>query len=163
VWSLVALFAVGAGFVLARSAGSRGADDEITGAIRLSTRERLADCLEVGRTELLEGIKCYDAVLEDEPANPEAMAYRGWLLYRTGDVRLAADGYGWIDRAVTADPTYPDALAFRAIVHRDLGQDDRALADLDALEALDPPPIISDLISQFAIRESIEARDGSVD
>jgi len=153
----VVAFAVLAGWLVARSAGSRGADDELSGAIRQTTRQRLADCLELGGSDLLGAVQCYDEVLGDEPANAQAMAYRGWLLYRTRDPDLAEQGAIWIDRAVQADPSYPDARAFRALVLRDIGRPEDAIAELDALEALDPPPIISDLIEAFDIRARAEA------
>jgi tetratricopeptide (TPR) repeat protein len=155
---LVVCFAVLAGWSVARSAGSRGGDAEVAASIGSTARDQLARCLELGAAELLQAIQCYDEVLAEEPNNAEAMAYRGWLLYRTGNDELAVQGSEWIGRAVEADPEFPDARAFRAIVLRDAGRPAEALAELDALDALDPPPIISDLVEAFALRASIEAQ-----
>lgn len=79
--TLLAL-AAGAGGLVARSAGPRLPGDPATGEIAAtgpsSDLGRARDL--IGRGETLEAIKVYDAVLERAPRNPEALAYRGWLL-----------------------------------------------------------------------------------
>ena len=54
----------------------------------------------------------YDQVLTLQPDNAEALAYRGWLLYQTGDADLLSEGKQLIASAVAADPKYPDAHFF---------------------------------------------------
>ena len=60
--------------------------------------------------KVLEAIKQYDAVLKDDPNQPEALAYRGWLLHLARVDQQALDS---ITKAVQADPSFPDAHFFR--------------------------------------------------
>ena len=172
VGAAVLLFAVGAGLLVARLAGTRTSVGGLTGDIRASTRQELAGCLELasaamregsGATAssasapLLEAVKCYSEVLTRSPGNAEALTYRGWLLVRTGTPQLQQQAAADLDAAVAADPTYPDARAFRAIVFYRLGQYAAARTDLAMLDTLDTPPIIDSLLSQFGVREGIAA------
>lgn len=150
------VFAVVAGLALGQALGERGVNDQITGGIDESTRGRVARCQEQGSTggDLLGSIQCFDEVLADDPTNAEALGYRGWYLVlaagalqQTTDetdsdeaIELIAGGLSYLDRAIEADPTYPDPLAFRAVVYDRLGEGDRACADVATLVALDPPP-----------------------
>ncbi len=172
VGAAVLLFAVGAGLLVARLAGTRTSVGGLTGDIRASTRQELAGCLELASAAmrggsgapastasapLLEAVKCYSEVLTRSPGNAEALTYRGWLLVRTGTPQLQQQAAADLDAAVAADPTYPDARAFRAIVFYRLGQYAAARNDLAVLDTLDTPPIIDSLLSQFGVREGIAA------
>jgi hypothetical protein len=46
----------------------------------------------------------------------------------------------------TQHPEYPDVHAFLAIAFNQLGRKDSALAELKKLDALNPPPIITQLV-----------------
>ena len=78
-WSI---FSVGAGVLVAQWSGQRGGGDTITGGIRGDTRdELLAARQECGATaSTCDAIKDYDKVLQLDPANTEALAYKGWML-----------------------------------------------------------------------------------
>ncbi|MEZ5235034.1 MAG: tetratricopeptide repeat protein [Acidimicrobiales bacterium] len=102
-------------------------------------------------------MKCYSEVLDRAPNNPEALTYRGWLLVRTGNAALEQQAARDLDEAVTADPTYPDARAFRAIVFFRLGRFQAAQDELDVLDTLERPPIIDSLLAQFGVREGVAA------
>jgi cytochrome c-type biogenesis protein CcmH/NrfG len=177
VAAAVVLFAVAAGALVARLAGTRTSTGGLTGDVRASTRQELAECLELASgalggqaagggagagpsAGLLEAVKCYSEVLQRSPGNAEALTYRGWLLVRTGSAQLQQQAAGDLDAAVAADPTYPDARAFRAIVFYRLGQIDAARAELAVLDTLDTPPIIDQLLDQFGVREGIAAASG---
>jgi tetratricopeptide (TPR) repeat protein len=161
-----AVFAVVAGVALARASGERGVNDQLTGGVDPSSRDRLAECQALGSTEgdLVGSLECFDEVLVSDPDNPEALAYRGWYLIlavgslqqnteetTSDEVQAQADealtqadeltesGLDYLDRAIAADPTYPDPYAFRAIVADRQGRADDACADVAALLALDPP------------------------
>ena len=82
----VSVVAVLAGVLVARAAGDRSVSDAITGDIRLSTRTLLA---EAGMAAPEEADELYTQVLELQPSNVEALAYRGWLRWRSAD-RAAA-------------------------------------------------------------------------
>lgn len=145
------VFAIGAGWLLARSAGERGLDDALTGEIE-SNRQRVFQCQEMGVDgRIVESLQCFDEVLLDDPDNVEALTYRGWYVIltttsaqATGQDDEAAEllevGRAYLDRAVDADPSFPDARAFRAAVFDRLGQSEEACAEVAELLALDPPP-----------------------
>lgn len=152
------IFAVVAGLALARAAGERGVNDQITGAIDESPRNKVVRCQELGSAsgDLLGALQCFDEILDEDPQNAEALSYRGWyLLLAAGSLQqadgsftaapdaeaqeLIASGLSYLDRAIEADPRLPDPLAFRATVRDRLGQSELACADIDALLALNPP------------------------
>lgn len=133
----VVAVAVLAGVLVAQASGRRDAGDQATGDIRASARDKLGECLSgEGEVEPVDTLKCYDAVLAEAPDDPEALTYRGWFLVRAG---LVDEGYEWLERAVTADPSFPDARVFRAIVLlRDRDDPGAAKAELDAFDAAGP-------------------------
>ncbi len=151
--AIVSVVALAAGFGVARSSGTRSANDGLTGDIRASSRTLLVDArsaMAAGDQEL--AIETYDEVLELEPSNPEATAYRAWNLYLSGDVDAARDG---LDEAVTLDDTYPDALAFRAILQVRTGDARGGLDDLLTLQSMDP----GEGVSGFIVPTAFEAAD----
>jgi len=104
-----------AGWALASTAGTRQPGQNITGSVPggagpveagLAQARQLVD---QGRA--LDAVKAYDTVLGLDPRQPEALAYKGFLLYRAG---LADRALEQEDMAVAADPSYPDAHFFRA-------------------------------------------------
>jgi cytochrome c-type biogenesis protein CcmH/NrfG len=54
----------------------------------------------------------YDAASARDPSNAEALAYAGWIAVLSGNDQ---EGRARLDRAVTADPAYPDAHALRGL------------------------------------------------
>ena len=113
---LLAAVSGGAGYAVAQSSGERLAGDEATGDLPEGSVDRItkANAL-VADGKILEAVKVYDDLLEDDPGNPVALAERGWLLSRV-DPSLVDSGLASIDRAIAADPTYPDAHFFRAMI-----------------------------------------------
>ena len=146
-----------AGALVARSAGERLPGEPATGSISptgpSAGLQRARQLIGEGRT--LEAIKAYDDVLRADPRQPEALAYRGWLLRLAGRAggkpELIDKGMAFIERAVAADPSYPDAHFFRGLI---LFQDRRdptgAAAEFRAFLANDPPqemvPVVEDAL-----------------
>ena len=145
LWVLgIGLLATAAGVVLADFSGSRGANDQITGNIRESVRSRLFDAREaMGAQDLARAIEIYDDVLNDEPSNAEALTYRGWLTNLAGDPVVARD---FVEEAVAADPSFPDARVFAASLTLAAGEPLVASGHLDALDRIDSPAFISQLV-----------------
>lgn len=161
VGAVLLAFASGAGMVVARSAGERLAGDPATGEIASTGPSseiagELAAARElIGEGRTLDAIKAYDRVLELDAEQPEALAYRGWLLRlagrAAGDPSLVDRGMGFIERAVAADPGYPDARFFRAFVnYQDRRDAAAAVPDLRAYLAGESPaemrPVVEDLL-----------------
>lgn len=153
----VVLFGVISGLLLAQFAGERGVNDNITGSIEESPRQQVFRCQSLGAEgEVLASFECFDDVLSRDPENAQALAYRGWYgVLASGSAQaagedeaaeelLAAAGVN-LDRAVEADPTYPDARAFRMIVLERLGREEQACADAQVLIDLNPPTQILQL------------------
>lgn len=157
---LVALLAVGAGVAVAQTSGSRRPGDTATGSIRERSSDRLdrAAALQADG-DFLEALQEYDAVLEEDPRNDEALAERGFLLLRlsigSDEAMLVEDGRAYIERALAIAPDDPRWLFYRAVGLRFAGQDDAASAAFDAALAADPSPALRRSIEDF--RRSIGA------
>ncbi len=159
VWTVAIVAVTGAaGLLVARSSGSRGADGSITGEIRSTAREMIFEAQSrLGDGDMAGAIAAYDAALEIQPSNVEALTYRGWLTSRQGDLIAGAR---YLDDAIAVDPAYPDARLFRAIVALEQGDGAAAARELAVFDSLDPPPYAEQLLTQSMVRERVaQARD----
>lgn len=154
-------FAAGAGALVARSAGERLPGDPATGSIEATgpssgiARDLSRARQLIGEGKTLDAIKLYDGVLERDARQPEALAYRGWLLRlagrASGNQELIDKGMEFIERAVAADPSYPDAHFFKGFVlYQDRNDPAAAVPELRAFLAANPPrgmvPVVEDLL-----------------
>lgn len=159
----VIVLAVLMGAAVAQSSGRRGEADTLTGDARLSVRQQLLEAQSLWQTDPIGAIELYDEILEENPSNAEALAYRGWLLRNVAAQSsdpaqqevLLAEARADLDEAVAADPDLADARVFRARVLADLGDLDGALAELEALDEGDIPPFMAPLVEQ--LRDEVEA------
>ena len=120
----VAMLGTGVGVGLASALGHRSSVDTTTGDIRQSTRGMLFEAQEhmaAGRWAEAEAL--YAAVLAAQPSSAEALAWWGWLDLLRGDLESADER---LAAAVAADPLYPDARVFGAVVTLRLGRDTAA-------------------------------------
>jgi tetratricopeptide (TPR) repeat protein len=145
-WSAgVVAFALLAGYLVTEASGRRDAGDFITGDLRRSATQNLnraGQLLAEGRYD--EAVQVYDEVLAAQPANAEALTYKGWGLTLSGDREA---GLLALIEAATTDPDYPDAHAFLAIVFFRAGLVDQAERELELLDGLDPPATIRELMA----------------
>jgi len=149
----VGAFATLAGVLMAQASGRRDAGEVATGDIRQSVTEKLNEAGRLGGAgEMEAAIELYDEVLADDPGNAEARTYKGWMLTLSGE---PAEGLTTLLEAATANPEYPDVHAFLAIVFFRNGLVEQAARELARLDALDPPPAISELTS--GLRAQIDA------
>ena len=155
-WAVAIAVAAGAaGVLVARFSGSRGADGSITGDIRATTRQLIFEAQStLAAGDISGAIERYDEALELQPSNAEALTYRGWLTSRSGDQAAAAD---YLDDAIAVDADYADARLFRAIVALDVGDADRAAAELAVFDSLDPPAFAESLIAEAGLRGRVAA------
>ena len=130
-------FALVAGLGVARAAGDRSDGGFITGGVRPTVGQQLFECqqLAIGG-DVRDSLVCYDGIIDEHPANVEAVTYRAWTLV----VFAGMPDFAWpyLERAVALDPTYPDARAFRAIVTLSWCRPDDALAELEAFDEARP-------------------------
>ena len=171
VGAVLLAFASGAGLLVARSAGERLPGDAATGEIAATgPSSEIADELAgardlIGEGRTLDAIKAYDRVLERDAEQPEALAYRGWLLRLAGkaadDTSLIDKGMEFIERAVAADPGYPDARFFRAFVnYQDRRDPAAAVPDLRAYLAGESPPEMRPVVEDLLRRALADAERG---
>ena len=156
VAGVVVAVAVGVGILAARSSGERTAGDTITGGV--PGREDIAALLSQARNLLGDDPRlaqdAYAEVLDRDPDNPEALTYRGWLLYfasagASAELRdmAVATAKEQLARAVAVDPAYPDPHCFLAVIAADADGDmTTARAEADACLANDPPAQVRQLV-----------------
>jgi len=157
--AVVIVVAVLAGWWVARSAGERVDGQQITGVDpRSDAAVALAEARMLMGTDPLAALQRLDAVLVDDPANPEALTYRAWLLYTTvGQSSLidvadqaTADAKDGLAQAVAADAAYADAHCFLAIIAANVDDDvARARTEADTCLELGPPAAARALVEQF--------------
>jgi hypothetical protein len=125
-----------------------------------STNDKVAQLLAGARQVApIDALNVYGQVLALDPGNVEALTYSGWSARilaiqqaagpaRTGLIQAAQ---AKLAQAVAADPSYPDAQCFMAVLtFRDLGQAAAAKPYLDRCEAANPPAEVKGLISAMA-------------
>jgi tetratricopeptide (TPR) repeat protein len=159
--ALVVLFAVVLGVGVAQASGRRGGNDEITGDIRQSARDKtLAARQAMGDQQYREAIGLFDEVIAMSPSNVEAHTYKGWLLVlvsRQSDPGpdqelLRSRARESLNRAVELDARSPDARIFRASLLSDTGEPAAGIADLDALQPSDIPPELQPRVTSLRTR-----------
>ena len=115
-----------------------------------------------GQGKTLDAIKAYDEVLSLDPRQPEALTYRGWLVRlagrQAGNPELVDRALEYLNRAVAADPSYPDAHLFRGLVlYQDKGDARAALPEFRAFLDADPPPEMVSLVQDVLRRAAADA------
>ena len=151
VCAVVGALAIGSGFLVAHFAGSREQGETITGespadregAEATGPLQRAAELAASG--DVIGALEVYDGVLADDPDDPAALTYKGWLLRNVGtandEPELATRGVELLERASQVDPTFSEAWLFLGIVYyRDLDDPTRAVDALRLAIANDPIP-----------------------
>lgn len=160
LWSVgVVLFAVLAGVLVARSSGRREADDGLTGEVSgsvLALIDRAQAAANVG--DLDRAIELYGEVLDQQPSNVEALTYRGWLRFQTGEL---TEGRADIERAVQLDPSYADAHLFKALLFLRDNKADDAIKEFSLVNLDNAPPevklLMRDTAEGLAERQQVDA------
>ncbi|HLK43581.1 MAG TPA: hypothetical protein VKV34_09585 [Thermoleophilia bacterium] len=137
-----------AAFLIATNVGQRGAGQTITGNAQtgqsgLATTPgsagdpRLAQAeADFSKGDAVNALKLLDGVLKDNPRNPEALAYEGWMIRLAG---LTDQGLAKELAAEQADPGYPDAHFFRGVIlFEDKADAPDAVKELRLFISLDP-------------------------
>jgi tetratricopeptide (TPR) repeat protein len=161
----VVVFALLAGVLVQQAAGRRDPGDTMTGGVDESPSQQQEPqeaatpfdeaLVLASEQQYPEAIDILDQVLQDEPDDVEALTYKGWFQYLSG---ARGDGLLTLIDAAELDPEYPDVHAFLAVAFSRLGRPDSALAELDRLDELDPPPEVTQLADQ--LRADLESEAG---
>ncbi len=169
--AVLALAAV-AGVLVSRSAEERQPGEAATGDIAATgPTGEVAGALEAARRlreqgQTLAAIRTYDEVLARDPKQPEALAYRGWLVRQAGaqagNAELVDKGLEYVDRAVAADPSYPWAHFFRGLIlYEDKRDPAAAVPELRAFLDAGPPPAMVAPIQELLRQAEAAARAGT--
>ena len=147
---------VGAGWLVAHYSGQ----DIPNSSSMVNENDKVGQLLaEARQLGPLEAIKKFGEVLKVEPGNVEALTYSGWYARLiavqqpegAGRTALIAAAKDKLQQAATADPNYPDAQCFLAILtFRDLGDAVAAKPHLDRCEAANPPAMVKGFIASLA-------------
>jgi tetratricopeptide (TPR) repeat protein len=151
---VVAALALGAGVAVANMAGSRKPGETASGTIRQSNSNKLAQAAQLASAgKYVEALSLYDGVIEQDPANVEALAERGLLLVSLANAsskpELAARGRTSIESALKIEPKNPRALFYLGLSKRLLGDDAGARQAFDDALAAGPPADLKSQIEQF--------------
>lgn len=149
-----------AGYAVAGAAGERSATDEATGSLPEGSVDRITKAqILVSEGKVLEAIRVYDSLLNDDPENPVALAQRGWLLSRV-DPSLVDAGLTSIDKAIALDPGYADAHFFRGmILWRSKGQPAAGAGEFQRALDANPAPQLAAVLRQ-ARDQALAAAEG---
>lgn len=150
----VVVVALGAGWLVATSAGERVAGEAASGSIPEASTDRIARAQRLVREgDVLEAVKVYDELLADDPENPVALAERGWLISRV-DPSLVDRGLASIDKAIELDPRYAEAHFYRGMILLQSKNDSAGAAQaFQTALASDPPPDLRSFL-QDALRRA---------
>ena len=152
---------VAAGWLMARSSGQRLPGDEITGDGAGSDISALLSQARTSFDDPQRAIELYGQVLAARPDHPEALTYRGWLIFLVSQSapdeqqgELVDRARQDLDAAVDADPGYADPHCFLAVIASEADDDAGvALDQADQCLALDPPAEVRALMAPFIERQ----------
>ena len=135
--TFLVVLALISGIAIANSSGERTGSETITGSIRKSTVTKLQEAQQLlsDSDKWDEAISIYDEVLQDQPSNAEALTYRAWLRYRTGedsDPQIR----DWREVRIL-NPEFADAIVFLTIALSDDSRFPEALIELQELQELE--------------------------
>ena len=150
----VVAVAVVAGVAVASSSGTREVGEFGSGEIRDLTDDRLEEASALARSGDVQGaLDLYDAVLEDDPSNVEALSERGLLLASLSEAAdlpdLLVSGRASVEQALEVDPGNPRPLFYLGLIQRLEGDEEAAIATLREALAADPPPLLRQNIETF--------------
>jgi tetratricopeptide (TPR) repeat protein len=142
--AVVAIFAVGAGLLVAHNAGQRLPGATVSGSTPNNrVQQLLAQAgADVQSGDILGALKTFQQVLALDPRNVEALAGQGWLVAITGKT---AHDQGFIDRGLASirtaeqiDPSYATAHFFAGSILLDEGRAKDAVTEFELYLADDP-------------------------
>ena len=143
------LIATGAVILVTHFVQAREPGQSSSGSVTLSQAQLMAQQLEQALTLNNEGntkgaLELYDKVLTEDPSDPAALAYAGYLQWNVGSAAhvaaLVQIGRAEIAKAVSVSPSYSEAHLFLGLVLENQDHDDAgAVAQFNDFLADDPP------------------------
>jgi tetratricopeptide (TPR) repeat protein len=145
---VVLVAAVATGAVVTFS-GQREAGAPMTGSLPDTPSGRLQQALQLESSgKAADALKIYDQLIQENPRDVAALAYRGWLLKRAGLPDRAMES---LDAAIAVDPRFPDAHFFRGMVlYQDRKDPAAAVTEFRLFMSNNPPqemvPLVEDVL-----------------
>ena len=159
----VLLLAAGAGVLVSQATAGRQAGQPISGSVPLSPDQELAAARHAMATgDQVHALELFQAVLQVEPNQPEALAYSGWLLRLAGitDNRpnLVRQAVVAEEAAEAADSQYPDPYFFLGVILLDdEHQPASAVTQFQRYLDLHPPASVRPSVESLLARARAEA------
>src|SRR5579871_3126618 len=150
----VAVFAVGAGLLVAHSAGQRLPGQTVSGSTPTSKAQLLIVQAEndVQKRDIQGALKAFHDALQLDPGNVEGLANQGWLVAILGntanDRGLMDQGLATIRRAEQIDPSYAAAHFFAGSILLQEGNAKAAVPEFQAFLDESPTGAQADLVRQ---------------
>ncbi|MDQ6797776.1 MAG: hypothetical protein M3011_07120, partial [Actinomycetota bacterium] len=143
--TIVLILAVAGGVGLVSFTGDRGGGDNVSGQPASETARHVARAQQLeGEGKAAEALKEYDAAIAADAGNVVALTYKGWLLGRAG---FSDPAISSLDKAIAANPGYPDAHFFRGMVLYQGRQDAAgAIPEFETYLASNPPQSAADAV-----------------
>lgn len=139
VVAAVVAVAIGGGVLVAATSGERVPGQTATGNVPSNVTDELAAAQQdLTQGKAVDALKLYDQVLKKDPANAQALTFRGWIL---DSANLHDEALASLDKALAADPNFAMAHYFKGAVLVQ-GKNDPAAAvkEFEAFLASNPPP-----------------------
>ena len=97
--------------------------------------------------------------LDDAPDDPDLLAGYAWILTRSASIAEPAPAelaLPFLDRALSVDPSHPEALVYRSFTRAFLGDTEGGATDLAAFDALPVRPgDLREIIAAFGLRDQL--------
>lgn len=147
--SVILLIAAMAGGAVLVFSGEREPGAPMTGSLPETPSGRMQQALQLeSEGKAADALRIYDELVEADPRNVAALAYRGWLLKRAG---LPDQAMASLDQAIAVDPRFPDAHFFRGMVlYQDRNDPGAAVTEFRLFLSNNPPqemvPLVEDVL-----------------
>lgn len=155
--AVVIMCASGIGWFMATQLGQRMPGQSLSGGIADSTASLLAQARAINFSDPAKAVELYSQVLNINPDNIEALAYRAWIIAlvsrdASDDLKVlafatATEGLG---RAIAIDPNYADAHCFLGIIRFRIAADAKgAKEELRICQELNPPAAVKGFVDSI--------------
>lgn len=113
----------------------------------------------VAADDVFAAVTLVQHALDDAPDDPDLLAGYAWILARSASLDEPAPAelaLPFLDRALAAEPSHPEALVYRSFTRAFLGDLDGGAADLAAFDALAVRPAdLREIIAAFGLRDRL--------
>ena len=143
------LIVTGVAVLVVHSVQGRQPGQFSSGSVTVSQAQQIAEQLSQALTLNNQGdqqgaLRLYDKVLSEDPSNPAALAYAGYIQWNVGSsahvASLSRIGRAEVERAVQVAPTYYEAHLFLGLILENQDHDNAgAVTQFNAFLADNPP------------------------